>query len=99
MRIKEIPNASIAFGVLYTAYCSLHFCKEPVSSLIQTLLSVMELHHISHFVLALYTPEQKRVADSTAGRESHPAPKICYFVYVDYYSTKKLENQGVFGIF
>lgn len=73
-------------------------CKEPVSSLIQTLLSVMESHHISHLIAALCAIK-KRVADFTAGRESHPAPKICYFVYMDYYSTEKLENQGVFGIF
>lgn len=43
--------------------------------------------------------EQKRVADFTAGRESHPAPKICYFVYMDYYSTEGLENQGGCNLF
>ncbi len=42
---------------------------------------------------------EKRVADFTAGREFHPAPKICYFVYGYYYSTEMLENQGFFNIF
>ncbi len=49
----------------------------------------MESHHIS------LTASADRVADFTAGRESHPAPKICYFVYVIKYSTEKLKNQGV----
>jgi len=39
---------------------------------------------------------KKRVADFTAGRESHPAPKICYFVYGYYYSMKTAGYQGVF---
>ena len=41
-------------------------------SLIQTILSVLESHQISRM---------QRVADYTAGRESHPAPKnlfICF---------------------
>ena len=42
---------------------------------------------------------EKRVADFTACREFHPAPKICYFVYVIKYSTKMAGNQGFFSIF
>ncbi len=56
----------------------LMFCT---SSLIQTLLSVLESHQISRL-------HCKQVADYTAGRESHPAPKN-YFL-VKYYPLRKV---------
>ena len=59
-----------------------------MSSFIQTLLSVLELHKFS----------QLRLADFTAGREFHPALKIhysiflrisCLYTHVNYIFTKK----------
>ena len=43
------------------------------SSLIQTILSVLEFHQFSCIT---------QVADYTAGGESHPAPKISFFLLV-----------------
>ena len=48
--IRGIATQHIALRIY--AYAS-HICKESASSLIQTLLSVMESHHISHFAPAL----------------------------------------------
>ncbi len=57
------PRMFLAFGeyTQHTIPCMDTSCirKESASSLIQTLLSVMESHHISHFVPALHAPKQK----------------------------------------
>ncbi len=57
------PRMFLAFGeyTQHTIPCMDTSCirKESTSSLIQTLLSVMESHHISHFVPALHAPKQK----------------------------------------
>ena len=37
-------------------------------------------------------------ADSTAGRESHPAPKNLFLIYIAYYNRYLAENQGVFRL-
>jgi hypothetical protein len=47
-----------------------------ISSLIQTILSVLELHQFMHMVSRF--SEIIVLADFTAGRELHPAPKIQY---------------------
>ena len=47
-----------------------------MSSLIQTILSVLESHQISRM---------QRVADYTAGRESHPAPKNLFLSLIHIY--------------
>ena len=62
-----------------------------MSSFIQTLLSVLELHKFS----------QLRLADFTAGREFHPALKIhysiflrisCLYTHVNYFFTKMISE-------
>ena len=62
LRIKN-PRMFLAFGeyTQHTIPCMDTSCirKESTSSLIQTLLSVMESHHISHFVPALHAPKRK----------------------------------------
>ena len=58
------------------------------SSHIQTLLSVLELHQISRMTImyTIYYMFANQVADYTAGRELHPAPKIDLVEYFIMYS-------------
>ena len=95
LRIKN-PRMFLAFGeyTQHTIPCMDTSCirKESTSSLIQTLLSVME----SHQIMPRNLLGSLRLAGFTAGRELHPAPKICYFVYGYYYSMKTAGYQGVF---
>ncbi len=71
----------------------LHRFLPAVSSLIQTLLSVLEFHQISH---ATFTNPYMyaQVADYTAGRESHPTPKnFFYYFYQNHCSTGNGQSQ------
>jgi hypothetical protein len=69
-------------GINHSGHKLLHtklfYCmhsKPPVSSTIQTLLLVLEFHQISHFVFICAPDKNSWVADYTASREFHPAPK------------------------
>ena len=71
----------------------LHRFLPAVSSLIQTLLPVLEFHQISH---ATFTNPYMyaQVADYTAGRESHPTPKnFFYYFYQNHCSTGNGQSQ------
>ena len=69
--------------------------NEMSSSLIQTVLSVLDSHQINGHgpVTDLFRSSLISCSDITVGRESlrlsaenHPAPKNCYFVYAVHYN-------------
>ena len=70
---QKIPDDESSGALSYIKCNQPLLAYHTISSLIQTILSVLESHQISHVLT--------RVADYTAGGESHPAPKNLYVVY------------------
>ena len=65
---QKIPDDESSGALSYIKCSQPLLAYHTISSLIQTILSVLESHQISHVLT--------RVADYTAGGELRPAPKI-----------------------